>query len=464
MQLQNRVKWGSDGNHRIMAPEQTVARVERVMGDIGVTRVADVSWLDSSGGVAIYSAIRPTDIGMAGVSVYNGKGLTPSQAKAGALMEAIERYCAESWTAPALLDTYEGLTRRLEATDASALDPNRMHLLRHDHARFDHSQKLEWGEGWALRSGRPIWIPLTFLLLGYDGPQCSSWYQTSNGLASGNCVEEAICHGLAELIERDAYTMAMVSMAVVPRVQTLVTALTEAESPAQTTGLSEAFAAGAAPFVELETLPPALSRIAHELEAAGVEVALRYLPSDTGVPAFAALVRTPFGLEQLDTGGFGCHLNAEIAASRAISEAIQSRATLIQGSREDIPSILAGGHGRTPLPRQHTGPPPAPLLWQGDRSAAISFAQIPSRSNSNLLDDIEQMLDGLALAGIEDAYVADLSRPEIPASVARVVVPELEVWFATGFDTNSCNLGTRARRLLTLAASDRSGAGGVKPA
>ena len=33
------------------------------------------------------------------------------------------------------------------------------------------------------------------------------WSITSNGLASGNCLAEALAHGLAEVIERDALTL-----------------------------------------------------------------------------------------------------------------------------------------------------------------------------------------------------------------------------------------------------------------
>jgi ribosomal protein S12 methylthiotransferase accessory factor len=342
-----------------------------------------------------------------------------------------------------LSGTYEELARRVEESGARVLDPDRMRLLRHDHAVFDPSMQLEWGECWDLRGGGPIWIPLTFLLLGYDGPQCSTWYQSSNGLASGNCLEEAICHGLAELIERDAYTMAMVRVGLLPRVRALVTSVLEDRAAAEPGRPAEDNAAEAAPFIQLETLPVALLRVVRDLEAAGAELVLRYLPSDTGVPAFAALLRSPFGIERLDTGGFGAHLNAAIAAGRAISEAVQSRATLIQGSREDIPRIFGEG-------TSHIGRRAAPLLWQGDRSAAINFADIPSRNNSGLLDDIDGMVEGLARAGIEEVYAADLSRAGVPAAVAKVIAPDLEVWFVSDFDSDNCNLGPRARRLLTV--------------
>ena len=59
----------------------------------GITRVADITDLDRIG-IPVFSSIRPmADRGA--ISVYNGKGATPTEARVSAMMEGLERYSAE---------------------------------------------------------------------------------------------------------------------------------------------------------------------------------------------------------------------------------------------------------------------------------------------------------------------------------------------------------------------------------
>src|SRR5438445_1452716 len=96
MKFQSRPRYEKGSTHRVISPQDTIKRIEPYMRPIGVTRVADTSGLDTVG-MHIFSAIRPTDGDLSGISVYNGKGLTKADSRAGAMMEAIERYRAESW-------------------------------------------------------------------------------------------------------------------------------------------------------------------------------------------------------------------------------------------------------------------------------------------------------------------------------------------------------------------------------
>ena len=78
---------------RTVSPEETLARVEKLLPAAGITRVADITNLDRIG-IPVFSSIRPT-AGLGAVSVYNGKGATPAEAKVSAMMEGIERFSAE---------------------------------------------------------------------------------------------------------------------------------------------------------------------------------------------------------------------------------------------------------------------------------------------------------------------------------------------------------------------------------
>lgn len=442
MLFQKRPKYDKSGLHRIMAPEQTINRVTPCMESIGVTRIADISGLDSSGDIPVYSAVRPTDIGLKGISVYNGKGLTHMQAKAGAMMEAIERYCAEKWDGQIVKAKFDEIYTLASRSGASVLNPHQMdhHLV--GEKSYHDDIVLEWIQGFDLLTGRNVYIPLNFVLLGYEGPLASAWVQSSNGLASGNCVEEAVCHALAELIERDAHTMTIVEMVLVPATRAFIDKVFN-----QTHASSTQFNHNVSPFINLRTLPSKLVRVIDRLEASAVEVIIRVLPSDTGLPVFAAIIKYPNGIGEYSyAGGFGCHLDSEIAASRALTEAIQSRNVVIQGAREDLPQILDNKQAS----RSEGGAPEKmqPILWGGNRSNEIQFTEVVSRRNEDILDDIHAIIDSIAYTGITNIYAVDVSKGHIAASVIKVIIPEYETWFLSDFDPDRCNLGPRAQRLL----------------
>ena len=83
-------KYSMVGVERTIRPAETIRRVEPLLGRIGVTRVGEVTHLDRNG-LPNFVAVRPREAGR-GISYYNGKGATRAQAKASAMMEAVERF------------------------------------------------------------------------------------------------------------------------------------------------------------------------------------------------------------------------------------------------------------------------------------------------------------------------------------------------------------------------------------
>jgi len=93
MILASCIKKYKDDTHRAMPPEETLKRADAKLPAAGITRVADITNLDRIG-IPVFSSIRPmADRGA--ISVYNGKGATPTEAKVSAMMEGLERYSAE---------------------------------------------------------------------------------------------------------------------------------------------------------------------------------------------------------------------------------------------------------------------------------------------------------------------------------------------------------------------------------
>ena len=188
------------GTQRTVAPDETFRRVFAEARSLGVTRLGDITGMDRIG-VPTYCAIVPRSRDM--ISVYNGKGLNPIDAKVGALMEAIERQTAVRAKLPLIIGSVEQLR-----SDYVVLDPKSVLLeLLPD---YSETHEYSWVLGHELISHRDTLVPAS--VAGYcwqselRGP--FEPLDFTNGLASGNVIEEAICQALCELIERDAWTLA----------------------------------------------------------------------------------------------------------------------------------------------------------------------------------------------------------------------------------------------------------------
>src|SRR5512139_2548346 len=79
------------GTHRLVSPEKTVERIRRLSPVVGITRIANVTGLDTLG-IPVVMVCRPNS---RSVAVSQGKGLTLAAAKASGLMEAAETFHAE---------------------------------------------------------------------------------------------------------------------------------------------------------------------------------------------------------------------------------------------------------------------------------------------------------------------------------------------------------------------------------
>ena len=85
------------GTHRCRAPDQTLAAVTPLLAQYGITRLADVTGLDTLR-VPVVMAVRPLALTL---TVAQGKGVTLEAARASAAMEAIEVWHGEFAVPPA---------------------------------------------------------------------------------------------------------------------------------------------------------------------------------------------------------------------------------------------------------------------------------------------------------------------------------------------------------------------------
>lgn len=292
------------GTHRITSPDETWLALQPFLAPAGITGVADVTWLDCLG-IPTVQAVRPASLTL---SVSQGKAASYRAAQVSAVMESLEGWHAENVTA----DLWSATARDLEAD--LTYDPAQ---LRHRPGSLYHAGvKLDWMVATTLLTGRRTWVPWTAVLVNVATRDCwepPMFEMDTTGLASGNCYDEATLHALYEVMERHSVAAAV---------------------------------AGETMF-EVPTDDVAGSDSAHLVEMirdAGDDVDLARIDVWDGYYCFAAEL-TSATLE-VTFGGFGLHHDPNVALSRAITEAAQSRITAISGAREDLPSAIYHRFGR----------------------------------------------------------------------------------------------------------------------
>ncbi|MBF8191022.1 YcaO-like family protein [Nonomuraea sp. K274] len=401
------------GPTREVSTASTLERVTPLLRTVGVTRVADLTGLDRTG-IPVYSAVVPRSHDI--MSVYNGKGRTHEDARTSAIMEAVERFSAWQPLAPDRIGSYA----ELAASGLPVLDPAEHTIALSPHYRPD--RPMSWKRGFDLLADEEVYIPLCLAgyYVSFHEKQCFA-INTSNGLASGNTLEEAVCHALCEVIERDALTLADV---VSNRLAHMVRDKFGSSVPARVIARLE----DRHPSVDPGKLPEAAGWYADRIESTGVRLAIRHITSSTGIPSFAVMVAEDLA-DTFSSGhaGYGTHPDAEVALIRALTETAQSRVVDIQGMREDIslPSDQVANWHR----HVARGGDIDFSVWPWRESVApVSFADLPSHPSDDVVSDIALMLDRLRGEGLDRVIVVDRTPPGFPVHVVRVIVPGLESW------------------------------------
>lgn len=365
-----------------------VAIARAIAPHIGVTRVADVTGLDRIG-IPVVMVIRPNAFGAA---VSQGKGCDLAAATASGLMEAIEAWHAEQLAIEPLLASYETIARDTTVLDVVRLPPRRQSAWRPD-------LPMWWVEARDLLGGGPVWVPHQLVHGDYrlpPPPGTSCFCASSNGLAAGSEPREALLHALCEVVERDAV------------------ALWHASPPARR---------DAARIDPATVDDSAAVELLARLDAADMDVALWDVTSDVGVPAFRAEIaergaRLP-SFHEVPAVGTGCHPSTGVALCRALTEAAQSRLTVISGARDDLDDSAYG--------IRDAQPPVAPAHARPPRDhTPLDFRARLSLPAAGLREAVESILQRLRSVGVPQVAMVDLSRPEFDVSVVRVVVPGLE--------------------------------------
>lgn len=127
-----------------------------------------------------------------------------------AVFEGLERYAGlhrRGVTDPLIASYREIADRALDPRECGVYADTFYETGRGYYVPFTPDLRMPWVWGYSLRDERPLLVPERIVY--YLGQDDSSNFvqECSNGCASGASLEEAILHGLLELIERDAFLL-----------------------------------------------------------------------------------------------------------------------------------------------------------------------------------------------------------------------------------------------------------------
>ena len=377
------------GTHRVIAPKKTVEINEDKLKTVGITRVADITDLDRIG-MPVFTAIRPTAEDGA-ISIYGGKGISKDHAKASAMMEGFERYSAEKQEND---DTIFATPNEI-GEKGDYIEPKSLNLPQKFEKADLGDTKFEWNLAHDIITGNDYYVlsNAVFHPYNHDSDVESLFKSNTNGLASGNVLEEAILHGIFEVIERDAWSIFEMTH----------------KNYSQ---------------INIDSIESDLiNEIIDKFESQGIKIKLMDFTADINIPTIAAsaddTVTRDAGLLTL---GIGTHLDPEVAILRALTEVAQSRATQINGAREDtVRADFAREAGYERMKRINK-------YYFRQEEEQINLSDIENKSTTSIDEDIDIVKEELIANDIKHVLYTDLTRPEVDVSVVRVIIPEMEVY------------------------------------
>ena len=393
-----------NGTHRLRPPEETIKTVQPYLASMGITRVADVTGLDTIG-IPVVMVCRPN---ARSVSVSQGKGCSLDAAKASGIMESIEGFHAENINLPLRVESYNEICGVVNAVDLQELPEV-------EDSPCHSDMTVTWIESDDLFSGDKYWLPYEMVHTNYTDPRPSGYGffpASSNGLASGNNIDEATVHRICEVIERDAVS------------------------------LWHLFGRKAidSTSVDIGTIDSALCiETLEKLHRAGQDTYIWDITTDTAIPSYLAVILDRDSHTRHIGLGSGTHLSREVALLRALHEAVQVRTTYIVGARDDITLDEYTSQGIE-----------AKQSFFRHKVKQSSFSGHYDRTVDLDSDTVEQDLDTLFTqlkqVDITQILRVDLTKAELGIAVVRVVIPGLEA----PHDDEGYVKGIRGRQTKTV--------------
>ncbi|HEM5209878.1 TPA: YcaO-like family protein [Streptococcus suis] len=315
-----------------------------------------------------------------------GKGITMSQAYFSAGFEIIEHITREyTGDIPIVAAKYKDIKNY--AIDMPYLASTIMNRNTY-YSEFNEDSEIDWVIANSVIDSEKKLIP-AFLVFMHDVDLKGTMFGTaSTGVASGATLEDAILHGLFEVIEHDAWMIGQANPFILPTVNY--------ESSKN----------------------PKIKEIVHAIEDMGYEIVTRDYTNDLKVPVFRTYITNRKNFSQYSYNGIGCHVSPEIALERSITEAMQFCDPLFGGIESSLVTNNVLATSMVSLYNQHHVIN-KDVLGKSDKVTQIVNSLFEFKSSYDLIQQLAALVKE-RIGG--DIYFVDLTKKGMDIKVVRVVV------------------------------------------
>jgi ribosomal protein S12 methylthiotransferase accessory factor len=374
--LNDAYKQFTQDQDKVLPPQTTVARLRQRLRQVNLDILKATERIDSGRlGIPVYLSRCGQDAAeIIGTRKQMGKGATPEQAEASAVMELAERFSFFSFA--------RGRGRFVQATYAEVRDRaiafEMISRSVHDTSdelsvsrRIFESLPLKWTVAYNLTRGTECLVPF-------------DWFYAINefnGPSAGNCREEAILQGVCEVVERHVSSVISRNRLRVPAIRAS------------------------------SATDPAVREMLAKYDRCGIRLVISDFTHDTGIPSVGVLAIDPstFPTRSEIVWTAGTTPSPEKALSRALTEVAQ-----LAGDFDTAARYVASG-----LPKPHrleeadhvTAPP-----------AVVDLASLPDVSNPNIRVEIENCLQALSRRDLE-VFVIDTTHPDLAVPAFYTIIP-----------------------------------------
>ncbi|MGB9439132.1 MAG: YcaO-like family protein [Desulfobacterales bacterium] len=353
--LNNAYKQFTLDQDKILPPEETVKRFKTKLKKIDLDILKNTIRIDNGRlNIPIYFSTCGKDAAaVIGTKKQMGKGGTPAQAEASAVMELAERFSFFSFAANPnnfFIDKFVNVKEDAIAFEMIAKsvhdESDDLKLSR----KIFENLPLKWTRGYNLTREKEVLIPFDWFFA----------INEFNGPSAGNCVEEALIQGICEIVERHTSSIISQNKLKVPAIRP--------ESASD----------------------PLITEILQKYKNAGVDLYLSDFSLDTGIPTVGVLAHDPATFPHLSeiVWTAGTTPNPQKALSRALTEVAQLAGDFNTGA-----NYVASG-----LPKFSTIEEADYVINPGKR---IDIDDLPDQTDNNLKTEILNCLSALAANNME---------------------------------------------------------------
>ncbi len=376
VKLQDAYKGYTIDQDKIVTPEETVKRFREKLKEVDLDILEETVRTDNGRlDIPVYFSVCGRDAeAVIGTKKQMGKGGTPQQAEASAVMELAERFSFFSFCK----DRENFFTDEYRNVKDEALPLEQIAKSVHDQGP-DVEEALEifsriplkWTWAYNLTRKQPVLIPF-------------NWFYTINefnGPSAGNCVEEAVSQGVCEVVER--HVSSRVSR--------------------ERLGV---------PGIDLKTVKDDLvQEMLRKYEKAGVKAFASDFSLDTGIPSVGVLAYDPATYPEKSeiVWTAGTTPNPEKALSRALTEVAQLAGDFNSSANyvaSGLPKLKSLDDGR--------------FIMEPERTVAVS--ELPDLSNDNIKTEVENCVSALAQVEME-VIIINVTHPRLGIPAFYTIVP-----------------------------------------